>query len=139
MSRVRSFARGLFQSLLLIISSHAGYEETAKRMYPLILAGILTLCTLISAPSGLFARTRPDQTRTEHHHCDLRVPSILTSDDKMTTVMWIESEAAFRLVYELVLPYILPLVLLGKTQLFTVRARTLCYQSCFRLRRNTHW
>ncbi len=113
----------LYASLLLAIVYHAfvtlfldysgGYEESAKRMFPLLLAGILTLCSLMSAPSGLFARTRPDNVRTEHKHCDLKVPSILIADDKMSPDMFTESEAAYRLVYELVLPFIMPLLLMG--------------------------
>ena len=47
-------------------------------------------------------------------HCNLQVPSLMISDDKMTPDMYSESQASYRFVYELVLPYLLPIFILGK-------------------------
>ena len=47
-------------------------------------------------------------------HCALNVPSLMISEDQMTSEMKIEAAASYRLVYELLLPYILPIVLLGE-------------------------
>ena len=47
-------------------------------------------------------------------HCALSVPSLMISEDQMTSEMKIEAAASYRLVYELLLPYILPIVLLGE-------------------------
>jgi len=46
-------------------------------------------------------------------HCALSVPSLMISEDQMTSEMKIEAAASYRLVYELLLPYILPIVLLA--------------------------
>ena len=118
-----------YSSFLLAIVYHAfitlfldysgGYEDKAKRFYPAILFSIVAICTIISAPSGYFgqARTKLHGKELSHfrQHCDLRVPSLMIADDKMTDDMWIESQAAYRLVYELVLPFLLPMLMLGKT------------------------
>ena len=47
----------------------------------------------------------------------------MISNEKMTSDMWIESQASYRLVYELILPFLMPIILLGKklqpTAIFT--------------------
>ena len=97
-----------------------GYEDKAKRLYPLILGVIVVICTLLTAPSGYFGQAKlasqPYGKDLSHfrQHCDLRVPSLMISEAKMTEDMWIESQATYRLVYELVLPFIWPMVMLGK-------------------------
>merc|ERR1719245_1094592 len=37
----------------------------------------------------------------------------MISNDKMTSDMWIESQASYRLVYELILPFLMPIILLA--------------------------
>jgi hypothetical protein len=46
-------------------------------------------------------------------YCDLEVPALVTPWEKLTPDMKLESTAAYRLVYELVLPFLLPLLLWG--------------------------
>jgi hypothetical protein len=118
----------MYSAFLLAIVYHAfitlfldysgGYEDSAKRLFPIILVSLTVLCTIISAPSGFFGQTKRviDGSELSHfrQHCDLKVPSLMISDTKMTSDMWTESEAVYRLVYDLVLPYLLPLLLLGK-------------------------
>ena len=71
-----------------------------------------------SAPSGYFGhvKTKLHGRELSHfrQHCDLKVPSLMISNDKMTSDMWTESQASYRLVYELILPFLLPIILLGK-------------------------
>ena len=78
-----------------------------------------TICTIITAPSGYFgvAKAHFNEHEMSHfrQHCNLQVPSLMISDEKMTSDMYIESQAGYRFVYELVLPYLLPIFLLGKT------------------------
>lgn len=56
-------------------------------------------------------------------HCDLRVPSLMISDEKMTADMWTESQAAYRLVYELILPFLLPMLMLGELHFSTMPSK----------------
>jgi len=116
-----------YSSFLLAIVYHAfitlfldysgGYEDKAKRLYPVILFSIITLCTIISAPSGYFGhvKTKLHGKELSHfrQHCDLKVPSLMISNDKMTADMWTESQASYRLVYELILPFLMPIILLA--------------------------
>ena len=103
--------------ITLFLDYSGGYEDKAKRMFFVILLVIITLCTIISAPSGFFgtAKTKFHGNELSHfrQHCDLTVPGLMISQDKMTEDMHTDSEAAYRLVYELILPFILPIVLLG--------------------------
>ena len=104
--------------ITLFLDYSGGYEERAKRLYPLILLVITTICTIIAAPSGYFgvAKSHFNEHEMSHfrQHCNLQVPSLMISDDKMTPDMYSESQASYRFVYELVLPYLLPIFILGK-------------------------
>ena len=42
----------------------------------------------------------------------------MISEDQMTQNMRIESSASYRLVYELVLPYLIPMFVLGKNSFY---------------------
>lgn len=105
--------------ITLFLDYSGGYEDKAKKFYPVILAVLITLCTIIIAPSGFFGHARIKMKGNElshfRQHCDLKVPSLMISDDHMTDDMRTESEASYRLVYEVVLPYLLPILLLGKS------------------------
>ena len=104
--------------ITLFLDYSGGYEDKAKRFYPIILFAILTSGTIISAPSGFFGiaknLSRGQELSHFRQHCDLKVPGLMISDDKMTEDMYVDTQAAYRLVYELILPFILPIVLLGK-------------------------
>jgi len=103
--------------ITLFLDYSGGYEERAKRLYPLILLVITTICTIIAAPSGYFgvAKSHFNEHEMSHfrQHCNLQVPSLMISDDKMTPDMYSESQASYRFVYELVLPYLLPIFILA--------------------------
>ena len=75
---------------------------------------------MIAAPSGFFGQAkkifRGNELSHFRQHCDLNVPSLMISEDQMTSDMRIESSASYRLVYELVLPYLLPMLVLGKSK-----------------------
>lgn len=119
----------LYSTLLLAVVYHAfitlfldysgGYEEMAKKCFPIIISSLVVLCTLVAAPSGFFGKSKEEEDpggKTVSHfrqHCDVLVPSLLTADAKMSAEMKNEAAAAYRLVYELVLPYLLPLLLLA--------------------------
>ena len=104
--------------ITLFLDYSGGYEDQAKKLYPLILIVIVIICTIISAPSGFFGHAkkifRGDELSHFRQHCDLKVPSLMISEDQMTQNMRIESSASYRLVYELVLPYLIPMFILGK-------------------------
>ena len=92
------------------------YEERTKRLFPLIFFAILVIICLVVAPSAFFATSRNDPVTSMAHfrqYCNLEVPALVTPWEKLTPDMKLESSAAYRLVYELVMPFLLPLLLLG--------------------------
>ena len=132
-----------YASFLLAIVFHAfvtlfldysgGYEERIKKCLVVIFLAICVIITLIVAPSGFYGKAKVDQgfaknnintkIQTYAHfrqYCDLEIPTLLPLQDVSKEDMSIlqstlasESSAIYRLVYELVLPYLLPLILLG--------------------------
>ena len=132
-----------YASFLLAIVFHAfvtlfldysgGYEERIKKCLVVIFLAICIIITLIVAPSGFYGKAKVDQgfaknnintkIQTYAHfrqYCDLEIPTLLPLQDVSKEDMSIlqstlasESSAIYRLVYELVLPYLLPLILLG--------------------------
>lgn len=104
----------VYHSFIALFLDYTGqYEKVTRRWLPLILVGVFFLLGVVVAPSGFYGRAKADPSLVSAHYqqyCDLKVPSI-TGDDSPAV-----SEAAavsYRLVYEMILPYILPLVLLG--------------------------
>ena len=132
-----------YASFLLAIVFHAfvtlfldysgGYEERIKRCLVLIFLAICTIITLIVAPSGFYGKAKVDEgfagnnlnvKNQEYAHfrqyCDLEIPTLLPLQEGSTEDIALvkafiasESSAIYRLVYELVLPYLLPLILMG--------------------------
>ena len=132
-----------YASFLLAIVFHAfvtlfldysgGYEERIKKCLVVIFLAICTIITLIVAPSGFYGKAKVDQgfaksnintkIQTYAHfrqYCDLEIPTLLPLQDvskedmsMLQSTLASESSAIYRLVYELVLPYLLPLILLG--------------------------
>ena len=94
-----------------------GSSQT-KLMQTLLISKTYLFFLFFSAPSGYFGhvKTKLHGRELSHfrQHCDLKVPSLMISNDKMTSDMWTESQASYRLVYELILPFLLPIILLGK-------------------------
>ena len=113
----------LYSVLILAIVYHAfitlfldysgSYEDKSKKFFPIILSSLVITCCFITAPSALYSETRTESAidRSYSHfrqYCDLNVPSLIASED--LPELRSEATAAYRLVYELILPYILPLV-----------------------------
>lgn len=115
----------LFSVLLVAIVYHAfitlfldysgSYEDKSKRALPLTLSALLITTAVIVSPSAFYAKERvetPENSQYSHfsQFCDLQVPSLVVTD--LTPEVKVEAAAAFRLTYELVLPYLLPLAFL---------------------------
>ena len=126
----------------LFLDYSGGYEERIKRYLVIMFLAICVIITLIVAPSGFYGKAKVEENvvgvNTNHvrsqksyahfrQYCDLEIPTLLplqleskdaiNTKDELETVLksfvaW-ESSAIYRLVYELVLPYLLPLILLG--------------------------
>ena len=137
----------LYASFLLAIVFHAfvtlfldysgGYEERIKKCLVIIFLVIVTIITLIVAPSAFYAKAKVEveyngaggngdnvglkamNNKNFAHfrqYCDLDIPTLLPNNENRKGVenpIAAESSAIYRLVYELVLPYLLPLILLG--------------------------
>jgi hypothetical protein len=121
----------LYAVLLMAIVYHAfvtlfldysgGYEESSRKFFPLVLTALVALTVFVAAPSAVYGVAKID-TDTSHpslapapthfrQYCDLNVPSLVTA--KETPEVRAESVAAYRLAYELILPFILPMLLLA--------------------------
>jgi len=117
----------LYSFLLVAIVYHAfvtlfldysgSYEERARRWLPALIAAICAVGMVLATPSAFYAgvavESEGEQVLRSHfrQYCSLSVPSLLAPSS--TPGIRQESEASFRLVYELVLPYVMPLVFLG--------------------------
>jgi len=126
----------------LFLDYSGGYEERIKRYLVIMFLAICVTITLIVAPSGFYGKAKVEENivgvNTNHvrsqksyahfrQYCDLEIPTLLplqleskdaiNTKDELETVLKSfvasESSAIYRLVYELVLPYLLPLILLG--------------------------
>jgi len=126
----------------LFLDYSGGYEERIKRYLVVIFLAICVIITLIVAPSGFYGKAKVEQSTIRintnqassqksyahfRQYCDLEIPTLLplqvddggsidTKEDLETILksyVASESSAIYRLVYELVLPYLLPLILLG--------------------------
>ena len=126
----------------LFLDYSGGYEERIKRYLVIMFLAICTIITLIVAPSGFYGKAKVEEkmvglntnharSQTSYAHfrqyCDLEIPTLLplqfegreaiNTNKELETVLKSfvasESSAIYRLVYELVLPYLLPLILLG--------------------------
>ena len=126
----------------LFLDYSGGYEERIKRYLVIMFLAICVIITLIVAPSGFYGKAKVEENvvgvNTNHvrsqksyahfrQYCDLEIPTLLplqleskdaiNTKDELEAVLKSfvasESSAIYRLVYELVLPYLLPLILLG--------------------------
>ena len=110
----------VYHSLVtLFLDYSGGYEEKIRKFFPGILIAILVVVTLIVAPSGFYGKSgrSADQAGHFRQFCDVRVPTLMPVDHGdnplVKNALQRESTSSYRLVYELVLPYMLPLVLIG--------------------------
>ena len=105
--------------MTLFLDYSGSYEERSRRWLPLIVAAIVTVAAIMVSPSGIYSKVSQEEEegskfRFKSHlrqYCSLAVPSLMAPES--TPGIRMESETSFRLVYELVLPYLLPLVFLG--------------------------
>jgi len=104
----------VYHSFITLFLDYKGvYEKNCKQMLPLLLLAITTFLTIITAPSGFYSRarvaSRPDNT-PQQQFCNLAVPSINGGESPELAE---QSMVTYRLVYEIVLPYLIPLLLLA--------------------------
>lgn len=103
----------VYHAFITLFLDHSGkYETRCRRLLPLILVGMVFFLSVVSAPSAFYARSLVEEDRTvtpfTKQYCHLVVPSITGS---VSEEVLEQSYVTYRLVYELVLPYLLPLTL----------------------------
>lgn len=101
----------IYHAFITLFMDNLGqYEIRCGRLLPLILIAMYFVIAVITAPSAIYARSLLsaglEVTPHTRQFCHLTVPSITgsTAPDVLE-----ESYVIYRLVYELVLPYLLPL------------------------------
>ena len=104
----------LYHAFITLFLDYKGdYERNCRKYLPLILLALSFLLSVICASSGFYsqARTSSSPVRSDaRQFCDLAVPGIVGE----STVEVAEiSRVTYRLVYEIVLPYMIPLVLVA--------------------------
>ena len=106
----------LYHAFITLYLDYKGdYEAGCRKFLPLLLLALSFLLSVICASSGFYsrARTAGSLERSDgRQHCDLAVPSIVGADTSSPEVAEI-SRVTYRLVYEIVLPYMIPLVLVA--------------------------
>jgi len=99
--------------ITLFLDYRGAYEKNCKQMLPLLLLALTTMLTIMTASSGFYSRakilTRPDNTHKQQF-CNLAVPSITGAESEELAE---QSMVTYRLVYEVVLPYLIPILLLA--------------------------
>ena len=105
----------LYHAFISLYLDYKGdYEASCRKYLPLLLIAMSFLLSVICASSGFYsrARTAGSLERSDgRQHCDLAVPSIVGAAD--TAEVAEISRVTYRLVYEIVLPYMIPLVLVA--------------------------
>ena len=89
------------------------YERSCRKYLPLLLTGLTLFLSVVCASSGFYAGAR--SASLPHHgdarqYCDLTVPSIIGDPTPETAQV---AMVTYRLVYEIVLPYLVPLLMVG--------------------------
>ncbi|TRY61740.1 hypothetical protein TCAL_09254 [Tigriopus californicus] len=103
--------------ITLFLDYSGGYEENCRKYFFLILGAILITIGFLVAPSGIYSQVKTpsgqDDILRSHfkQYCGLDVPSLIVNEKDVSGIKE-ESEASFRLVYEIVLPYVLPIAFL---------------------------
>lgn len=103
----------VYHAFITLFLDHSGkYESRCRRLLPLILIAMVFFIASVCAPSAFYSRSLLEEKRSltpfTRQYCHLVVPSITgsTVHDVLE-----QSYVTYRLVYELVLPYLLPLAL----------------------------
>ena len=110
----------MFHALITLYMDYKGdYEKSCRKYLPLILIGISFFLSVICSSSGFYSRAKIDNvSRTVtaakkvdvRQYCDLAVPGLVGVDTKEVLEV---SVVTYRLVYEIVLPYMVPLLMVG--------------------------
>ena len=105
----------MFHAFITLYMDYKGdYEKSCRKYLPLILLAVAFFLSVVCASSGFYSRARSD-TRVRgavdtRQYCDLAVPSITGA---VTREVQEVAVVTYRLVYEIVLPYMVPLLMVG--------------------------
>lgn len=104
--------------ITLFLDYSGGYEEGSKNYLPFTLTAIFVTTAFMASPSGIYSEAMSEDASSKfaffshfRQYCDLAVTPLVADAD--TPGIREESTAIYRLVYELILPYILPLTFLA--------------------------
>ena len=104
----------LYHAFITLYMDYKGdYERSCLKWLPLLLLALSFLLSVICASSGFYSRAKTSaslERSDSRQFCDLAVPGIVGSSSPDTAEI---SRVTYRLVYEIVLPYMIPLVLVA--------------------------
>ena len=105
----------MFHAFITLYMDYKGdYEKSCRKYLPLILLAVTFFLSVICASSGFYSRarsvTRAGRALDTRQYCDLDVPSITGAVTREVAEV---SVVTYRLVYEIVLPYMVPLLMVG--------------------------
>jgi len=97
----------------LFLDTRGHYERSTRRLLPLLIVGLTVGLSLVCAPSALYSRVLPvPAPQHEQQVCHLEVPPIGSPSSPGPAELE-QAMVTYRLAYEIVLPYLLPLLLLA--------------------------
>ena len=105
----------MFHAFITLYMDYKGdYEKSCRKYLPLILLAVAFFLCVVCASSGFYSRARPvtrlGRGGDRRQYCDLAVPSITGAETREVEEV---SVVTYRLVYEIVLPYMVPLLMVG--------------------------
>ena len=110
----------MFHAMITLYMDYKGdYEKRCRKYLPLILIAVSLFLSVICSSSGFYSRAKINNVSKTvleaknvdvRQYCDLIVPSIVGPDSKQILDV---SVVTYRLVYEIVLPYMVPLLMVG--------------------------
>jgi len=99
--------------IALFLDTRGHYERSTRRLLPLLLVSLTVGMSLVCAPSALYSRVLPvPAPQHEQQVCHLEVPPIGSPSSPGPAELE-QAMVTYRLAYEIVLPYLLPLLLLA--------------------------
>ena len=116
----------LYHAFITLYMDYKGdYEKSCRKWLPLLLVALSFILSVICASSGFYSRAKtsasPERSDTRQY-CDLAVPAIVGGNSAEIAEI---SRVTYRLVYEIVLPYMIPLVLVAFPYVSLLVGRTL--------------
>ena len=103
-------------TVTLYMDYKGDYERAVRRLLPLLLLALGFLLAVVCAASGFYSRakTQGSASSDRRQYCDLAVPGLgPQSGTAASSGEAAAAVAAYRLVYEVVLPYMVPLLLVA--------------------------